>query len=155
MRDIVSGLLLTAFSAVMYWRATLIANPGYDLLGPGFLPKFAVALMGILSAILLAVAVLKQVRQTASAERAELLSWSLPLDLIRQSLIVFLLGAYVYILISGWAHFELASVLFVLSAGAVLAPLKARALIILGITTVLAVFVVSYTFRNILFVNLP
>lgn len=139
----------------MYWRATQIADPGYDLLGPGFFPKFAVALMGILSATLLGVAVLKQVRQAASAERAGPVNWSLPADFIRQSLIVLLLGAYVSILIAGWANFELASVLFVLSAGAVLAPLRAKPLIILGITTALAVFVVSYTFRNILFVNLP
>lgn len=155
MRDIVSGVFLTVFSALMYWRATLIENPGYDLLGPGFFPKLAVVMMGILSATLLGVAVFKRFQNTEIAGDAKQLNVLRAPELIRQSLVVLLLGIYVFVLISGWANFEVASALFVLSTGAVLAPPRARPLIILGVTAVLAVSAISYTFRNILFVNLP
>lgn len=155
MRDIVSGVFLTAFSAIMYWRATLIENPGYDLLGPGFFPKFAVAMMGVLSIILLCVAVVRQFRQAEIAGDLKQVSRLIAPDLFRQGLIVLLLGAYVFILIFRWANFELASMLFMLSAGAVLVPHRAKSLIILGVTAVLAVSAISYTFRSILFVNLP
>ncbi|WP_306257341.1 tripartite tricarboxylate transporter TctB family protein [Pararhizobium sp. IMCC21322] len=155
MRDIVSGALLTVFSALMYWCATLIENPGYDLLGPGFFPKLAVMMMGVLSAMLLCVAVFRHFQNTEAAGDVHQLNRLLAPEFFRQSLIVLFLGIYVFVLISGLANFEVASLFFVLSAGAVLAPLRAKSLIILGVTAVLAVSAISYTFRSILFVNLP
>lgn len=155
MRDIVSGVLLTLFSALMYWRATLIENPGYDLLGPGFFPKLAIAMMGVLSATLLCVAVFRRFQNIEAAGDVNQLNRLLAPEFLRQSLIVLFLGIYVFVLISGLANFEVASLFFVLSAGVVLAPLRAKSLIILGVTAVLAVSAISYTFRSILFVNLP
>lgn len=155
MRDIFSGALLTVFSVLMYWRATLIENPGYDLLGPGFFPKLAIAMMGVLSAMLLCVAVFRRFQNTEAAGDIKQLNRLLAPDFRRQSLIVLLLGMYVFVLISGLANFEVASVLFMLTGGAVLAPLRVKSLIILGVTAVLAVAAISYTFRSILFVNLP
>lgn len=153
MKDIVAGLVLLLVSVVLYWQATLIWNPGFDLMGPAFTPKLVLVVLALLSLGLIVSGILEHRRTTTEAPDEPA-----PADrdgLRRQVGVVVLLFLYVVALCSGKVGFEIASLVFALATGGFLMPRTKTAAITLLATSTAVVFGVSYIFRNILFVALP
>lgn len=151
MKDIIGGSIFLVLSVVWLVQSGSIRDPGFDELGPAFLPRFVLVPIVVLS--------LWQIwsgwRELRMAEgdesaRIDLASMKKPLMLLA------LLTGFIWAVAAQAAPFELSGGIFVLLSGLAMSGLGNRQLVAwIVLTALILPMVVGYVFKTLLFVNLP
>ena len=152
-RNIYAGFGFLVLAGLLIASNLTLKNPGFDPLGPAFMPRFALAVVGVSAVILLGQGLLAlrklAIRTGGAAARAA------PLSLVRPVGAIVLLAAYIELLVLQVSSFEVITPFYLFASGALLGPRTPRALIALAILAVGASLVVGYVFKTLLYVNLP
>lgn len=153
MKDLISGLLFAAISIFFWISSYSINDPGYDILGPRFLPQLTLVAIFILSQTLL----WSGVRQLHTKNQDE--ETKLKFDfsaLMKSGKILGILVVFSFALVNRIVSFEVSGIVFMLACGAVLVDRKNKhQLIAMVLVGVIIPLVVGYAFKTHLFVNLP
>ncbi|MDX1540617.1 MAG: tripartite tricarboxylate transporter TctB family protein [Geminicoccaceae bacterium] len=154
--DVILALALYAFSAVLYWQASLLPPPFFDPLGSAAVPKFVAVVLVILATLVLVRLVADRRESAPPVDEAtppeEEGAPPAPLVALGAVLIP---TAYVGVMAIGLLGFREATVLFVFALGALLARFRRGAVLIL-IPAALAIgLLFDFVFTQVFFVDLP
>lgn len=156
MRDFLFGGVLLLFSIVALINSLGIRNPGYDSLGPAFLPRMALILVGGLSMVLV-LRGLRQAREHGSEAGGPwldaLMGWAQ--TNFRALCVATLLAAYICAINFKLAGFEILSTLFLVATGTLLARRNPKTMALIATVSVVAAIAVGYVFKTVLRVYLP
>jgi len=156
MRDILSGAAFLIFSLFFLWASFDIFDPGFDPLGPIFMPRLALTPIALISVLLI-------VKGTLSLRSDQAVTAAAPPAAPsggtgarwKQVLILVLLAAYIFVLNTRAIPFEFLTPAFILAAGLSLVPWTRGALIPLVIVAIAIPPGIAFVFKRFLFVNLP
>ncbi|WDR03550.1 tripartite tricarboxylate transporter TctB family protein [Devosia algicola] len=156
--DIAAGLLFLILSIGLYFRALQIHNPGFDPLGPAFMPEFALILIAGCSLLLMAQGLLA-LRHPAppgalEAGQPTRLKTRI-LDMLRPFGAILLLALYISMISIKLASFEVLTLVYFIATGLLIGARGNISISILFVASILTSFSVGYVFKNLLYVNLP
>lgn len=157
MRDMISGALLCAFAVFLLLDSRSIRNPGFDVLGPAFLPQMVLWLILVLAVGLVVQAHIRR-RANYDMEREPDIGQAIDrATLFRSAGVVFLLAAFIFSITSALAPFELLASVYMIATGTLLLPTgpNIRNVLLVTVVSVITAFVVGYVFKTLLYVNLP
>lgn len=161
MRDFVSGAILIVFAAGLLLNSKTIENPGYDLLGPAFLPQFALWVILLLAVGLVLQSLISRSKPAldddSSENRLEKAPQFTKSALFRSVGAVVLLAAFVMAVSESIARFEILASVYIFLSGLLLLPVSRsnQTVFLIGLISIVTALVIGYTFKNLLHVNLP
>lgn len=155
MKDLIGGAIFSLLAAVWLWQAEGIRDPGFDALGPAYVPRLVLVPI-LLLALFQVISGLRQLRVGGGARA---LPKSNGRDLrtrARPAGLLVLLVAFTWALTSQAVRFEISAAIFVLLSGLLLAGRRDRTLLAWIVAVALTIPpLVGYVFKSLLFVNLP
>ena len=156
MRDILAGAAFLIFSLFFLWASFGIYDPGFDPLGPIFMPRLALTPIALISVLLIVKGALTLRGDLAVTDAAP--PAAPPSEVVarwKPVLVLVLLAAYIFVLNTRAIPFEFLTPVFILAAGLSLVPWNRGALIPLVIVAIAIPPGVAFVFKRFLFVNLP
>lgn len=155
MKDLIGGAFFFLLAGSWLWQANDIRNPGFDELGPAFVPRLVLVPI-LLLAIWQMAAGLRQFRTDPEGWPSRTPSGAMLRSFARPIGLLLLLVAFTWVLTAQAVRFEIAGAVFVLFSGIVLAGWRDRRLLAWIVAVSLTIPpVVGYVFKSFLFVNLP
>lgn len=174
-QDIISGITFLIVVGFFYYHALQSVDPGFDALGPMFVPKLLLTGIGFLALLLVGKGVLDHInarREIGSpgidADDLEQISPGNPeaqttpstafsgrRGVLKLAGVLLLLGLFVAAINTRWVQFEILGAIYLIASGFLIGADSRKiriAIIALGILLPLSI---GYIFKTYLFVNLP
>ncbi len=155
MRDILAGTAFLIFFLFFLWASFGIYDPGFDPLGPAFMPRLALVPIALVSVLLIVKGMLERRHTLAIAPEAPAAFDEKPISPGKPILLLILLAGYVFLLNTGLIPFQYLTPVYIIVTGLSLVPWTRQALIPLVIVAIVIPPAVAYVFKSFLFVNLP
>ena len=148
------------FSTFFLWKSLKIPNPGYDSLGPGFLPS--IVLIGIIifascSIIqnLINNLSLKNHITSSSEEETIITNGSTEYNPYKPLFVILILSSFIWALNEQIMRFEILAGLFMFCSGIVLSGISKTYILINIILSLSMPLIIGFIFKSFFFANLP
>lgn len=149
--DLWAGIILLVFCVVILISTFTIPDPGFDPLGPAFMPRFAIAIL-VICALILINKNEKRPRPNGTElppEEQETIRYIRPISVLAA------LAVYIQLLVMQVALFEWLTTLYLIGSGMIVGIKGRKEVVILVIVSLIVAFSVGYLFKTLFYVNLP
>lgn len=155
MGEIVIGIVLIVFCAIIFWKSGSFPEGNEAQLGAGSFPVLIASLLSLLALLLVILKAKELFQQKAERSKVDVKEYLKGFYAEYKLVILTLLIFVIYIFLMQFIGFIVTTILFIIATGLLIGSRKKKDIMTVSIVAVAVTLTTYYFFENVLYVRFP